>query len=163
MAITKAKKVELLSSFKNDVKDAQSIVFVHFEKLSAKDTIILRRALRTEGVGYKVIKKSLAQRVFNDLGVSGDMPELPGETAFAYATDLLAPARGVHAFAKTHKEQVSISGGIFEGVYKSAGDMMSIALIPPREVLLSQLAYLLKSPMQRIAIAVSEVAKTKTV
>ena len=39
--------------------------------------------------------------------------------------------------------------------------MLSIATIPPREVLLSQLAYLLKSPMQRIAVAINAVAEKK--
>ncbi len=39
--------------------------------------------------------------------------------------------------------------------------MMELAMIPTREVLLSKLAFLLKSPMQRLALAVSEVAKKK--
>jgi ribosomal protein L10 len=38
---------------------------------------------------------------------------------------------------------------------------MEIATIPSREVLLSKLAYLLKSPTQRLAIGLSEVAKKK--
>ena len=49
--------------------------------------------------------------------------------------------------------------GVFD--FKSQKEMLSIATIPPREVLLSQLAFLLKSPMQRIAIGLSEVAKSK--
>ena len=40
-------------------------------------------------------------------------------------------------------------------------EMIEIASIPSREVLLSKIAYLLKSPMQRLAIGVSEVAKTR--
>ena len=44
---------------------------------------------------------------------------------------------------------------------KDAKAMMAIATIPPREVLLSQLAYLLKSPMQRLAIGINEVAKQR--
>jgi ribosomal protein L10 len=40
--------------------------------------------------------------------------------------------------------------------------MMAIATIPPREVLLSQLAYLLKSPMQKLAIGLNEVATKKS-
>jgi large subunit ribosomal protein L10 len=79
-----------------------------------------------------------------------------------YGADLLTPARLAYEFSKTHKETFAIVGGIFDGVFKTRDEMLSIATIPPREVLLSQLAYLLKSPMQRIAIAVSEVAKSKS-
>ena len=40
--------------------------------------------------------------------------------------------------------------------------MMEIAVIPSREVLLSKIAFLLKSPMQRLALAVNEVAKIRS-
>jgi len=39
--------------------------------------------------------------------------------------------------------------------------MMEIATIPSREVLISKLAFLFKSPIQRLAIGISEVAKKK--
>jgi ribosomal protein L10 len=39
--------------------------------------------------------------------------------------------------------------------------MIELGTLPSREVLLSKLAFLLKSPMQRLALAVNEVAKKK--
>jgi large subunit ribosomal protein L10 len=83
------------------------------------------------------------------------------ELAVIYGTDLLAPARKSYEFAKAHKDTFGILGGIFDGEFKSQSEMLSIATIPSREVLLSQLAYLLKSPMQKLAIGLSEVAKSK--
>jgi large subunit ribosomal protein L10 len=161
MALKKEKKVELVSSFTDAVKGAQSIVFVAFKKLTVKDSNKLRRELQKENVLYKVTKKTLLKRALDTQHIEGDMPQLDGEIAIAYAEDLLAPARGVQAFAKDHKENLQIVGGVFEGKYMNAEKMLQIANIPPREVLLSQIAYLLKSPLQRLAIAVSEVAKTK--
>ncbi len=108
-------------------------------------------------------KKSLLKRALDARGYTGEIPELPGEIAVAYGTDSIAPAREVFGFQKTHKENVSIVGGIFEGMYKDQASMLSLATIPSREVLLSQIAFLLKSPIQRLAIAVSEVAKNKPV
>ena len=162
MAITKTKKVELVAEFDAKIKDANSLVFVQFKKLPVKETIQMRRDLRNAGVGYKVIKKTLMKRVLSAKGITGDMPVLEGEVGVAYSADLIAPAREVFAFSKTHKEQVAIVGGVFEGAYQNQAQTMALATIPSREVLLSQIAYLLKSPMQRIAIAVSEVAKTKS-
>ena len=89
------------------------------------------------------------------------MPELPGEVAMVYGTDEIAPAREVYNFQKTHKGLLSILGGIFEGNFVAKEKMIEIATIPSREVLLSKIAFLLKSPMQRLAIAVNEVAKKK--
>lgn len=161
MAISKDKKVSIVASFKDMLADAQSVAFVKFDRLTVKDSIALRRALRAEGVSYKVGKKTLIKRVLADLGISGDLPALEGEIAVAASTDALAPARVVYEFQKDHKDMITLVGGIFEGGYKDQATMVSLATIPSREVLLSQIAYLLKSPMQRLAIAVSEVSKQK--
>lgn len=161
MAISKDKKVSIVASFSDMLKDAQSVAFVQFNKLTVKDANALRRALRASNVTYKVGKKTLIKRVLDDMGIKGELPPLEGEIALAASADLLAPAREVYEFQKTHKDVVSLVGGIFEGEYKDQSAMLSIATIPSREVLLSQIAYLLKSPMQRLAIAVGEVAKQK--
>ena len=161
MAISKDKKQAIVASFTDMLSGSQSAAFVQFNKLTVKDANELRRALRDEGVTYKVGKKTLIKRVLGEMGITGELPVLEGEIAVAASTDLLAPARIVYAFQKTHKEIVTLVGGIFEGTYKDKEAMTSIAMIPPREVLLSQIAYLLKSPMQRLAIAVNEVAKQK--
>lgn len=161
MAITKAKKQEIVTSFSNMLKDSQSTVFVKFNGLTVKDANAIRRSLRAEGVAYKVGKKTLLKRVLTDMKIEGELPELEGEIAIATSSDLLAPARAVYEFQKQNPKIVSIVGGIFEGVFKDQASMMNIATIPSREVLLSKIAYLLQSPMQRLAIAVNEVAKQK--
>ncbi|MCC6323662.1 50S ribosomal protein L10 [Candidatus Nomurabacteria bacterium] len=161
MALKKEKKVEIVDSIEGNLKGIQSAVFVKFDKLKVADSNTLRRSLQKEGIGYTVAKKTLLKRALGTQGIEGTMPELDGQIAFAYGTDLLAPAREVYAFQKTHKENVSILGGVFEGKYMDKAQMEQIATIPPREVLLSQIAYLLKSPLQSLAIAVNAVASQK--
>lgn len=162
MAINKAQKQSVVSSFADILSGAQSVVFVKFDKLTVREAQELRRKLRASDVGYKVGKKTLIKRALADRGYEGALPELPGEIAVAYGTDAIAPAREVYDFQKGHKDQVSIVGGVFEGSYKDQATMLALATIPSREVLLSQLAWLLKSPMQRLAIAVNEVSKQKS-
>jgi large subunit ribosomal protein L10 len=161
MPITLDKKKELVASLEKSLKGAESAVFVKFDKLTVADANTLRRSLQKEGIGYVVAKKTLLKRALTTKGVTGDLPALDGQIAVAYGTDLLAPAREVFAFQKGHKENVAIVGGVFEGKYMNKAQMESIATIPTREVLLSQIAYLLKSPMQRLALAVNAVAGTK--
>lgn len=161
MALKKQKKVEIVSDLEGALKDAQSAVFVKFDKLTVADANALRRSLQKSDVGYSVAKKTLLKRALESKKVEGEMPELAGQIACAYGTDLLAPAREVYNFQKTHKENISIVGGIFEGKYMDKVQMESIATIPPREVLLAQIAFLLKSPMQRLAIALNQVSLKK--
>ena len=162
MAISKEKKQSIVSSFSDILGSSEGVVFVQFDKLTVATSNAVRRALRAADVGYKVGKKTLLKRVLQERGYTGELPELNGEIAIAYSTDALAPAREIYEFQKSTKGAVTIVGGVFSGEYKGKEAMLSIATIPTREVLLSQIAFLLKSPMQRLAIGVNEVAKQKS-
>jgi large subunit ribosomal protein L10 len=161
MALKKEDKVKMQGELETAVGGAESVVFVNFNKLTVFDVTNLRKNLRDEGTSYKVVKKTLLKRALDAKKIEGDMPDLVGEVAIAYSTDAIAPARGVYAFQKDHKDNVTILGGVFGGKYMNQSEMTAIATIPPREVLLSQIAYLLKSPMQRLALAVNAVAEKK--
>lgn len=161
MALPKAKKIELIDNYSNALRSAKSVAYVSFKGLSVKKTEELRRTLRAENSSYFVVKKTLWNRAAEAANIKGVAPEVGSELAVIVSEDLLTPARLSYEFAKANKGVFSLVGGIFDGEYKSQAEMTAIASIPSREVLLSQLAYLLKSPMQRIAIAVSEVAKQK--
>ena len=161
MALTKAKKAELIDSYTNALKSAKSAVYVKFKGLPVSETMQLRDALFGEGIHYTVVKKTLWNRATESAGIKGEAPSVSDELAVVWGEDLLAPARLAHEFGKTHKDSFGILGGIFDGEYKDAKSMMAIATIPPREVLLSQLAFLLKSPMQRLAVGLKAVADKK--
>jgi large subunit ribosomal protein L10 len=128
--------------------------------MKVSDETVLRRELRDKGVNYRVSRKTLLKRALAGKA-EGEIPELAGEVAIAYSSDEIASPREVYNFQKTHKGILSIVGGIFNGKFASADYMMELATIPSKEVLLSKLAFLFKSPMQRVAIAINEVSKKK--
>ncbi|MFA5841285.1 MAG: 50S ribosomal protein L10 [Candidatus Paceibacterota bacterium] len=158
--LLKSKKEEMIKELEGAIKGSESLVFVNFHGLKVSDETVLRRSLRDEGVNYKVGRKTLLKRALKGKAV-GEIPELSGEVAIAYSKDAISSPREVYNFQKTHKGVLSILGGIFDGKFVDGAYMMELATIPSREVLLSKIAFLLKSPMQRLAVAVGEVAKQK--
>jgi large subunit ribosomal protein L10 len=156
----KSKKEEIVKDLGKIIKDSKSVVFVNFHGLGAQAETALRKDLRREGVGYRVSRKTLLSRVLSGQA-EGTIPELTGEVAIAYGEDQITPAREIYNFQKTHKGLLNILGGIFDGKFVDGPYMTELATIPSREVLLSKIAFLLSSPMQRLAIAVNEVAKKK--
>ncbi len=158
--ITKNIKEGMIKELETAISGSKSLVFVNFHGIHAGDETVLRRDLRNQGVSYRVSRKSLLKRALSGKA-KGELPELGGEVAVAYSSDEIAPAREIYNFQKTHKGMLNILGGIFEGQFVGGARMMEIATIPSREVLLSQLAFLLKSPMQRLALGLNEVAKKK--
>ena len=161
MALTKAKKSQLLEDASSITKGAKTIVFVKFDKLTVSDVNTLRRNLQKEDIGYVVAKKTLLKRALGIQNLTGDLPEMPGQIAVAYSTDLLSPAREVFSFAKTHKDNISIVGGVFEGKYMNASEMMSIATIPPLQTLRGMFVNLINSPIQRFAVVLDQIALAK--
>lgn len=159
MAITKEQKVEIVKDLESAIKGVKSIVFVNFHKLPVKETTILRRSLREQGVGYKVAKKTLIKRALDSVKATGDMPELGGEVAIAYGADELAPAREVYNFLKAHKGSIDILGGVFEGRYLAKEEMLAIATIPPLQTLRGMFVNIINSPIQRFVIALDQIAK----
>ncbi len=161
MAITKAKKETILSKLTDIKGSSESIVFVGFKGLTVGNTTRMRKTLREKGVGYLVAKKTLMKKAFGE-SFEGTMPELPGEIAVAYSADALLPAQQVKEFAGKHKDNLSIVGGIFQGVFKSKEEMTEIASIPPLETLRGMFAQLINSPRSRFAVVLSKVAETKS-
>ncbi len=160
MAITKAKKQDIIAKLEGIKKDSDSLVFVNFKGVSVADTSVMRRKLREEGVGYFVAKKTLMKRVFGD-AYEGEMPELDGEIAVAYSADAIKPAQQIKDFAKKYKDAVAIAGGVFQGVFKTKEEMTIIASIPPLDTLRGMFAQLVNSPRQRFAVVLSKVAEAK--
>ena len=161
MPITLEKKKELVAGLENALKNAKSVVFVKFDKLTVADNNSLRRSLQTEEVGYVVAKKTLLKRALSTFGITGEAPEMPGQIAVAYSTDLLASARGIFGFQKGHKDNVAIVGGVFDGRYMTAEEMLGIATIPPMQTLRGMFVNIINSPIQRFAVVLDQIAQGK--
>ncbi|HAE36337.1 TPA: 50S ribosomal protein L10 [Candidatus Nomurabacteria bacterium] len=161
MPITLEKKKELVAGLESALKSAKSVVFVKFDKLTVADNNTLRRSLQADGVGYVVAKKTLLKRALSTFGITGDAPEIPGQIAVAYSTDLLASARGIFGFQKGHKENVAIVGGVFEGKYMNASEMLGIATIPPMQTLRGMFVNVINSPIQGFASVLNQIAQAK--
>ncbi|HVW82833.1 MAG TPA: 50S ribosomal protein L10 [Candidatus Paceibacterota bacterium] len=163
MAISKEKKNAISEKLASVLAGAASVVFVRFHKLSVADTAAVRKQLKQEGVGYYVAKKTLIKRALAQKGFAGELPPLEGEIALAWSEeDPTAPARLIWAAGKKYKDALAIAGGVFEEAFADAAKMLSIATIPPLPALRGMFANVINSPRSRLAIALAEVAKTKT-
>jgi large subunit ribosomal protein L10 len=162
MARTKTQKKEIIEKVKTIIDGAESLVFVNIHGLKVGDATVMRRALKKENIGFFVAKKTLTALALNEKKFGGTMPELAGEIGLAYGTDAIAPARGVYEFQNKFKGQVTIVGGVFENAYATKDFMTSIASIPSADTLRGMFVNIINSPIQRMAIALDQIAQKKT-
>ncbi len=163
MAISKTKKSEILAKLTNALKEAKSVAFVGFTKLTVKDSSAMRKALKGSEVSYYVAKKTLIKRVLEQSGYKGEIPDLPGEVALAWTSgnDVTAPSRGVYEFGKKLKGTLALLGGVFERAFMNAEQMIAIATIPPMPVLRGMFVNVINSPIQGLVIALDKIREKR--
>jgi large subunit ribosomal protein L10 len=164
MAITKDKKREIVAKLNEAFKEASSITFMGFTKLTVANASKMRKELAEAGVRMYVAKKTLIRKALETQGYTGTVPELPGEVAVAWtAGDVTAPSRGVYDYSKKLKNILTLLGGVFEGAFVNASEMTAIATIPPMPVLRGMFVNVLNSPIQGFVIALDKIREKKAV
>ncbi len=162
MAVTREIKEKALAKVENIFANSQSAVFVHFSGIEGEEVRKMRAKMKEEGVGYSVIKKTLIRKAAEGSEIAGELPVLDGEIALAYSeSDATAPARLVKEFAKSTGGKVEIVGGFFENNFQNQAQMTEIANIPSLDVLRGMFVNVINSPIQRMAIALGQIAEKK--
>jgi len=160
MALTREKKKTIIDKTTNALTKAKAVVFVRFGGISVAETAKMRRDLKSRGVGYTVVKKTLVRRALDTLSTQGTRPEFPGEFAIAYGDDDVEPAKGIADFAKKFDNRVELVGGILESRYITKEEAQVLSLVPSRHVLYGQFAMILNSPIQQTAGVLSGVLRS---
>ncbi len=149
MAVSKAKKQEMLAEVQEMFKEGKSVFFADFKGLSVGAVQAIRRELRANKVGYKVAKKTLIRKAAQENGYN-EIPRdvMEGSVAMTVSyEDPIAPARLLKSLAKTH-EKLALLGGLFDGKVLSGKEALEYASLPGKEELLAKLVYMMKSPIQ---------------
>ena len=152
-------KQPIVQEISESIKDAASVVVVDYRGLTVAEDTELRKQLREAGVSYKVYKNTLVSRAVDGTEFESLREVLEGPNAFAISTDdATAPARVLAAFAKK-APNLEIKAGVVEGTYYDEKAMQTIASIPSREVLLSNLLGSLQSPVTNLARVLNQIAE----
>jgi large subunit ribosomal protein L10 len=165
MAISKDKKREIVAKLDKAFKEASSIAFVGFTKLTVKDSSKMRTELSNAGVQLFVAKKTLIRKALGNRGYTGELSELPGEVAVAWTAgeDVTAPSRGIYEYGKKLKGVLALLGGVFENAFIDASAATAIATIPPMPVLRGMFVNVINSPIQGFVVALDKIAQKKAV
>ena len=152
-------KQPIVEEISANIKDAQSVVLVDYRGLTVEQDTSLRKALRAEGITYKVYKNTMMNFAFKGTDFESLAPYLEGPSAIAISTtDATAPARVLSKFAKT-ADKLEIKAGVVEGVAYDAAGIAKIAQIPSRDELLSKLLGSIQSPITNFARVIKQIAE----
>jgi len=135
-----------------DFKAADATVVTEYRGLTVTAIKELRRSLG-EDTKYKVAKNTLVKIAAKEAGVDVDESLLAGPSAIAFVKgDAVTAAKSLKNFQKENPFLV-IKGGIFEGKRVTTAEIMKLADLESREVLLAKLAGAMKASMAKAARA----------
>jgi large subunit ribosomal protein L10 len=149
MAITKAKKSEILADLETEFKNSASVAFTAYSGITVTQIQELRKQLRESDVKMVIAKKTLIKLAAKNVGLK-EIPDesLEGPVAVVFShSDELA---GFQILEKSKKEfkQLEILGGVFENEILDKTKAQQLAKLPSKEALLGQIVGLLASPLR---------------
>jgi large subunit ribosomal protein L10 len=148
--MARPEKTAAVAELVEDFKSAQATFLTEYRGLTVTSLKELRRSLGAE-TKYSVVKNTLTKIAAKDAGVDIDDALLAGPSALAFIKgDPIAAAKSLKTFQKENPALV-IKGGIYEGKRVTAAEIMQLADLESREVLLSKLAGAMKASMAKAA------------
>jgi len=143
-------KTAAVAELTEDFKSADAIALTEYRGLTVGAMKTLRRSLGLE-TKYAVVKNTLTKIAAKNAGVEIDETLLKGPSAVAFIKgDSINAAKALKEFQKENPLLV-IKGGIFDGKAVSTAEIMKLADLESREVLLAKLAGAMKGTMAKAA------------
>jgi large subunit ribosomal protein L10 len=153
-------KVAVVAEVTEKLAGAEAALLTEYRGMSVKAMSELRRALRPAGGEYKVYKNTLVRFAARNAGIEGADDLLTGPVAIAFVRgDVAAAAKALRDYARTN-QNLLLKGGVLAGKVISASDVHVLADLPPREVMLSQIAGLFQAPLSQMASLLEAVPRT---
>lgn len=161
------KKLNIVASLKEKLQKGKSVILTDYRGLTHQQIEQLRSSLKNLKAQFIVVKNSLLKLALEDSGLfntagirrepigadPADFSGIQGPTAVLITTtDDLSPLRAVHQKGQ-ELNALKIKWGVWQGEIIDKDQVIRLATLPNREVLLGQVVAQLSSPKSRLVYA----------
>ena len=160
MSLNRNEKAAVVSDVAAQAAKSQTLALAEYRGLTVEALNKLRVDARSKGVYLHVLKNTLARRAVAGTPFEAASDAMVGPLIYGFSEDAVAAAKVIADFAKTNDKLV-IKGGAYGGKALDVNAVKALAAVPSKEVLLSQLCGLLKSPISRTAVVLGALATQK--
>lgn len=154
-----AEKKEVVSSLTENLKSSHTTVVVSYSALSVAEVNQLRASLKKAGAKMSVHKNTLMKKAVDSDGLSELDSLFKGPSALVTADEAGAGLEVLGEFAKAHKKNFTVKGGMLDGSFCNADQLNELANVGGKEGALSRLLSVLEAPLVQFALTIKEVGK----
>ena len=160
MSLNRNEKAAVVADVGRQAAKSQTLALAEYRGFTVEHLNKLRKDAREKGVYLHVLKNSLARRAVAGTPFEGASEGMIGPLIYGFSEDAVAAAKVIADFAKGN-DKLIVKGGAYAGKVLDANGVKALAAIPSREVLIAQVAGLLKSPIQRLAVVLGALSAKK--
>jgi large subunit ribosomal protein L10 len=155
LAISKARKDELVAQYKELVEQSRAIFLTEYTGMSVKGMEALRKEVRTANGAFYVTKNTLLQTALQQADMPAPADLLIGQTATGFALEEV-PAMAKALVDYADKEDAFVlKGGILGDDLLSVEQIEALANLPSLDQLRAQIVGLINAPAQGIVSLVT--------
>ena len=145
--MARAEKVTAVAELTERFQSSSGAVLTEYRGLSVSQLGELRKSLGTNAT-FSVVKNTLTKIAATEAGVTSELTDLlTGPSAIAFVQgDVVEAAKGLRDFARANPLLV-IKGGVLDGKPLTSAEIVRLADLESREVLLAKLAGAMKASM----------------
>lgn len=156
-----AQKQSDIAELKEKFEKSKLVVLTDYRGINVEDVTKIRADLRKANCEYKVAKNTTLKFAAKEANLEGITELLEGPTAITFSyEDYVEPAKVLYEYAK-NSEFYKIKGGIMDGKVISVDEVLKLAKLPSREMLLTQLATALLANIRNVAVVLDQVREQK--
>jgi len=150
-----------LKKLAEKMQKSSLILLTDYRGINVEDVTALRKTLRNANGNYSVIKNNITRRALAECKIEGLDEFLVGPTAVITTEDsYLDSLKVIYEYAKNN-EFYKIKAGVIDGKVVSKEDLITLAKLPSREVLIAKLAGALLGNITKLAVALDAVRAQK--
>ena len=163
MAISHDKKTELLERYKEILTNHEGYFLVNSGSIDTGTVTQLKKELKEGGADITVLKNTIFKIALQDTKQPVEIQTFDGATAIIYfGEDPTTPAKLIKKI-QDDQELLQTRGGVYEGDFLSEDQVMQLADIPSRDVLLGMLVGTMSAPLTGFMNAITGNVKSLTV
>jgi large subunit ribosomal protein L10 len=160
LSLNRNEKAAVVTEVTAQAARSQTLALAEYRGLTVEALNKLRVDARAKGVYLHVLKNTLARRAVVGTPFEVAADAMSGPLIYGFSQDAVAAAKVIAEFAKAN-DKLIVKAGAYAGKALDAEGVKALAAIPSKEVLLAQLAGLLKSPVQRMAGVLAALAEKR--
>ena len=142
------KKGQIIDKIAGDLSRTEIIIATNYQGLTTKQMNELRQALAKAGGEYHVVKNTLTCIAANKVGKERMVDIIDGPVALAFGYgDVVSLVKALNQYIKSTGLPLKIKGGLLEERVLTPEEVIGLATLPPKEVLISQLIAWLQVPI----------------